>query len=129
MVYKNGNYTAFYVKEPFSESNLGVAATPDFQTYNMIRAWKGKDATFLFFDSHDKTYNVRDGSDWEKTLKQRLHKKLDNSKNIVLVLSSITKNSMALHEDIDYGINECGLPVIVIYPDYSEKKILQERTG
>ena len=61
------------------------------------------------------------GSDWEKTLKPRLHGRLDNSKNVILFLSSITKNSKALREEVDYGINTKGLPVIVVYPEYSEK--------
>lgn len=121
MAYRNGNYSAFYVDEPFSESNLGAAATRDFNTYNLFRAWKAADESFPFNDSHDKNYNVRDGSDWEKTLKPRLHDRLRNSKNIILILSSVTHNSRALREEIDYGINTCGLPVIVVYPDYKEK--------
>lgn len=121
MSYRNGNYSAFYVDEPFHESNLGAHATKDFCYYNLLRAWKECYSDFEFNDSHQKNYNVRDGSDWEKTLKPRLHDRLNNSKNIVLFLSSITKNSRALREEIDYGINTKGLPVIVIYPDYSEK--------
>lgn len=121
MSYKNGNYSAFYVDEPFSESNLGASATRDFNTYNLLKAWKSSDASFPFNDSHDKNYNVRDGSDWERTLKPRLHERLRNSKNIILILSSVTRNSRALREEIDYGINTCGLPVIVVYPDYEEK--------
>lgn len=121
MAYRNGNYCAFYVSEPFSESNLGAGSTKDFVTYNLLRAWKAKDSEFPFIDSHGKNYNVRDGSNWEKTLKPRLHQRLNYSKNIILVLSSITKNSRALREEINYGINTKGLPVIVIYPDYSKK--------
>ena len=124
MAYRNGNYTAFYVAEPFSESGLNAHATKDFVYYNLLRAWKGKDASFPFIDSHEKNYNVRDGSDWEKTLKPRLHERLKNSKNIILFLSSVTVNSRALREEIDYGINVLGLPVIVIYPDYSTKESL-----
>lgn len=121
MTYKNGNYSAFYVAEPFNENNLGANSTKDFVTYNLLRAWKGEDSTFPFIDSHNKNYNVRDGSDWEKTLKPRLHDRINNSKNIILVLSSITKNSKALREEIDYGINTKELPVIVIYPEFKEK--------
>ena len=124
MVYRNGNYAAFYVAEPFSASALGAHATKDFCYYNMLRAWKGKEASFPFNDSHDKTYNVRDGSDWEKTLKPRLQERLRSSKNIVLFLSSSTVNSRALREEIDYGINNQGLPVIVIYPEYDSKASL-----
>jgi MTH538 TIR-like domain (DUF1863) len=121
MAYRNGNYSAFYVSEPFNESNLGASATKDFMYYNLLRAWKAEDSSFPFIDSHGKTYNVRDESDWEKTLKPRLRERLRNSKNIILFLSSITKNSRALREEIDYGINTLELPVIVVYPEYSEK--------
>jgi hypothetical protein len=121
MAYKNGNYSAFYVDEPFSEGNLGAFATKDFVSYSLLRAWKEADSAFPFIDSHDKNYNVRDGSDWEKTLKPRLHDRLNNSKNIILFLSSITKDSRALREEIDFGINTNGLPVIVVYPEYSDK--------
>ena len=35
-----------------------------------------------------------------------------------MFLSENTHNSTALREEIDYGINVLGLPVIVVYPDY-----------
>jgi hypothetical protein len=124
MTYRNGNYTAFYVAEPFNASALGAHATKDFCYYNMLRAWKGGDSSFPFNDSHDKTYNVRDNSDWETTLKPRLRERLRNSKNVVLFLSSVTANSKALREEIDYGINDQGLPIIVIYPEYDTKESL-----
>lgn len=63
------------------------------------------------------------------TLKQRLHERLDTSKNIVLFLSKNTQNSRALREEIDYGINTKGLPVIVIYPDFKEKSDIWCSTG
>ena len=121
MAYRNGNYSAFYAKEPFSESNLGANATKDFVYYNLLRAWKGGDAPFPFIESHDKNYNVRDGSDWEKTLKPRIHERLHNLKNISLFLRSITVNLRVLREEIDFGINTNLLPIIVVYPDYTEK--------
>ena len=121
MNYRNGNYAAFYVSEPFQEGNLGAHATKDFVYYNLLRTWKGQDSGFPFVDSHSKNYNVRDGSDWEKTLKPRIRERLSKSKNIVLFLSSITKNSRALREEVDYGINDLGLPVIVVYPNFTDK--------
>lgn len=121
MAYRNGNYSAFYVKTPFRETNLGANIAHDFCYYNMLRMWKGQDTSFPFNDSHNKNYNVRDDSDWEKTLKPRLHDRLKKSKNIILFLSSITKNSQALKEEIDYGINICELPIIVIYPDFHDR--------
>lgn len=121
MTYRNGNYAAFYVSEPFSESSLGAFSTKDFVSYSLLRAWKGADSTFPFIDSHNKNYNVRDGSDWETTLKPRLRDRLNKSKNIVLFLSSVTKNSRALREEMNHGIVTSGLPVIVVYPEYGEK--------
>jgi hypothetical protein len=124
MSYKNGNYCAFYVAEPFNASALGAHATEDFRYYNLLRTWKGQDQSFPFNDSHDKTYSVRDGSSWESTLKPRLRERLSKSKNVILFLSERTVNSRALREEIDYGINSLGLPVIVIYPDYDIKESL-----
>ena len=118
MNYRNGNYAAFYVAEPFNENNLGAYSAPDFVYYQTLRAWKGADSSFPFIDSHEKTYNVRDGSSWEYTLKPRLHKRLLNSKNIVLFLSSHTKASRALTEEIEYGVGVLELPVIVVYPEF-----------
>ena len=109
------NYCAFYVSEPFNESSLGAHATKDFCYYSMLKAWKGLDSSFPFNNAHDTTYNVRDNSDWETTLKPRLRERLRNSKNIILFLSSNTLNSRAVREEIDYGVNILGLPVIVIY--------------
>jgi len=121
MANRTGNYSAFFVKSPFNQNNLGANSTKDFVYYNLLKAWKAKDSSFPFIDSHNKNYNVRDGSDWETTLKPRLRDRLNKSKNIVLFLSSHTDNSRALREEIDFGINTNGLPVIVVYPDYSEK--------
>ncbi len=115
------NYCAFYVSEPFSESSLGANATKDFCHYNMLKAWKGSDSSFPFNNAHDTTYNVRDNSDWESTLKPRLRERLRNSKNIILYLSDYTVNSRAFREEIDYGINSLELPIIVIYPDLKSK--------
>lgn len=128
MANRTANYSAFYVAEPFSESNLGAFATPDFLYYNQLRQWKGADSSFPFVDAHAKTYNVRDDSEWE-TLKRRLHERLDASKNIVLFLSDATKNSQALREELDYGINKKGLPVIVVYPDFDSKSDIWCNSG
>lgn len=126
---RTANYSAFFVTEPFNPSNLGAHATRDFCYYNMLKAWKEKDSSFPFVDAHAKTYSVRDGSDWEATLKPRLHERLRFSKNIILFLSSITANSRALREEITYGIQTCGLPVIVVYPEYSERSDIITASG
>ncbi len=121
MPIRDGNYSAFYVSEPFSESSLGAHASKDFVYYNMLRAWKGDDSSFPFIDSHNKNYSVRDTSDWEMTLKPRIRERIRHSKNIILFLSSKTISSRAIREEIDYGINDQRLPIIIVYPEYCEK--------
>ena len=54
----------------------------------------------------------------------RLRARLKLSKNIILFLSSSTISSRALREELDYGINQQKLPVIVIYPEYKTKESL-----
>lgn len=121
---RTGNYCAFYVDEPFAESNLGPRVVHDFCYYNTLKLWKANDNSFPFVNSHDKTYQVRDGSQWE-TLKSRIHDRLNASKNIILFLSNITKNSKALREEIEYGIKS-GLPIIIVYPELSNEEIVVE---
>lgn len=128
MANRTGNYCAFYVKEPFIETNLGAYATHDFCFYNTLRMWRGRDSSFPFVDSHDKTYNVRDNSSWN-TLQSRLRERLRNSKNIVLFLSSITIESKALKEELEYGIHILGLPVIVVYPDFAKTTDITDLHG
>lgn len=124
MSYRNANYCAFYVDEPVNEWNLGANAAHDLCYYRQLQAWKAADPSFPFIDAHGKTYSVRDGSDWDGILKPRLHKRLRESKNIILFLSSITRDSRALHEEIDYGMVTLGLPVIVVYPDIKDEYYL-----
>lgn len=129
MATRNSNYAAFYVAEPFDASRLGAHATKDFLYYNLLRTWKGKDPSFPFQDAHATTYNVRDDSDWEKTLKPRLQERIRNSKNIIIFLSSSTSNSKALREEVEYAINNQKLPVIAIYPEFEKKSDLMDGDG
>lgn len=124
MTYRNCNYTAFYVDEPFSSSNLNAHATKDFYYYDILRAWKGTDILFPFNDAHARTYSVRDCSNWELTLKPRLRERLRGSKNIILFLSSKTKSSKALAEEIEYGACKLELPIIVVYPELDNSQIV-----
>ena len=121
MANKTGNYSAFYVTHLGTDSNLAAHSIKDFVYYNMLRAWKGKDSTFPFVDSHNKNYNVRDTSDWETTLKPRLRDRINKSKNLIFFLSKATKNSKAVREEINHAINVNEIPVIVVYVDFKEK--------
>ena len=117
MTYRNSTYTAFYVDENYFNTNLGAFIAEDFCYFQILKSWKQNDSSFAFIDAHDKTYNVRDGSNWESTLKPRLHERLRMSKNMILILSEKTKQSRALKEEIVYGIDALRLPIIVAYPN------------
>ncbi|MEG1313853.1 MAG: TIR domain-containing protein [Bacilli bacterium] len=118
MAYKNGNYAAFYVadEELVTKNPLNAHFVKDFNYYQLLKAWKEKDSSFPFNDSHEKTYSVRDTSNWD-TLKGRLRERLNNSKNIILFLSENTTPSRALNEEIEYAIDHLELPLIIIYTD------------
>ncbi|MDV2469819.1 TIR domain-containing protein [Acinetobacter chinensis] len=118
MAYKNGNYAAFYVadEELVTKNPSSAHFVKDFNYYQMFKAWKAKDSSFPFNDSHEKTYNVRDTSNWD-TLKGRLRERLNNSKNIILFLSENTTPSRALTEEIEYAIDYLELPLIIVYVD------------
>jgi hypothetical protein len=126
---RTGNYCAFYVPEPFNPSALRAHAVADFCHYDKLREWKDLDETFLFNDSHHQAYNVRGHGDWEMTLKPRIRERLRNAKNIILFLSSRTNATRALIEELDYGINNQGLPVIVIYPDFDRQESMLTTSG
>lgn len=114
MPYRTANYTAFCVEDPETKTNLSYNIAGGLRYLNQLKAWKKTDSSFPFKNAHDKTCSVRDDS-LPTTLEQTLHKRLRMSKNIILFLDYQTKNTKALHEEIDYGINHLRLPVIVVY--------------
>lgn len=127
MAYRNGNDAACDLCEPLEKSNPGAHSSEDFVSYNLLRGWKGRHSYFPFHDSHNRNYNVSDESNWENSLKPRIRERIANSKNLILILSSTTRDSTALREEIDYGVNVCGLPVIVVYPEYSKESEMIDR--
>lgn len=50
-------------------------------------------------------------------------------KTLCFFLAIILKNSRALREELDYGINKKGLPVIVVYPDFNSKSDIWCNSG
>ena len=83
--------------------------------YNQLQHWISADFSLPFVDTH---IALQECSDWEDTLKPRLHAQLSESRHLVLFLNSQTTFSQPLREAVDYSINTLGLPVIVIYPAY-----------
>lgn len=118
------NYSIFHVEEPFNELSAGALAQKDYYYYNQLRTWKFKDELFPFNDIHHKKYDVRDGSDWDSVLKPRIKERLDKADNIILFLSENTFQSRGVKEELEYGIGYLKLPVIVLYADIHDKKLM-----
>jgi hypothetical protein len=85
MAYRNGTYIAFH-----AEGSTDPTAS-DIKYYRMMMAWHANDrSNFTFYNSHDKVVAVRDTSQ-DATIKRSLRVRLDNSKNMVLIVGQRTK--------------------------------------
>ena len=128
------NYCSFYIKtedpdDLFFENQLGATSTYDYYYYNQLKLWKRMDRSFNYSDVHCMTYPFRTGISWEKKLKPLIHKRLDNSKNVLLLLSHVTQETEQMNEEMDYSINVSGKPVIVAYVDCREKNEVYNVNG
>ena len=114
MAYRNGTYIAFH-----AEGNSDPTAS-DIRYYRMLKAWHQNDGIeFKFVNSHDKVSAVRDTSQ-ATTIKRSLRERLDNSKNMVLIIGARTKlDRDFVPYEIAYAVDSCRLPIIAAYPDYS----------
>lgn len=116
MAYKNGNYIAF----------VGCGTTDvsknDRGLFEIVKIW-GEEKGFKFVNSHDKTYQVKDTSSRE-TLYSRLRERLNDSKNIVLLVSEKTRKycSEILEYELNYAISN-HLPVIAVFQGYNTIKV------
>lgn len=113
MAYRNGTYIAFHA------NGTNVPYNSDIKYYNLIKAWCGKgDDCFSIVNSHDKTAAVRDTSSKE-TLKRSLRERLNNSKNMLLIIGETTKfDNDWVPFEIEYAVDVCRIPLIVAYVDY-----------
>jgi len=113
MAYRNGTYIAFH-----AEGKTDPTAS-DIKYYRMIKAWHEHDGVdFKFVNSHDKVAAVRDTSKRE-TIMRSLRERLDNSKNMILIIGKTTKNDTDfVPYEIKYAIDTCKLPLIVVYTGY-----------
>jgi hypothetical protein len=113
MAYRNGTYVAFHAK------GTSDPAASDMKYYTIMQAWDAhKKIDFQFVNSHDKTAAVRDSS-LHSTLERRLKERLNDSKNMVLIITASTKlDTDWVPFELEYAIDDCGLPLIAAYPDY-----------
>lgn len=84
----------------------------------ILKAWKANQSIdFNFVNGHQKTYQVRDSSS-KQTLFNRLRERLNDSKNLLLIITENTKlnNKWVLEYDINYAISN-ELIIIAVYPN------------
>lgn len=114
MAYRNGTYIAFHA------NNTTEPGKSDMGYYNLLKAWNVRsDDDFRFTNSHDKAAAVRDTSK-RATLEQSLKTRLLNSKNMVLIVGSTTKEDTDwVPFEIRYAIDQCEIPIIAAYPGYT----------
>lgn len=113
MAYRNGTYVAFHA------NNTTEPTESDIKYYNLLKAWHVREeADFEFVNSHEKTAAVRDSSK-RSTLERALKIRLNNSKNMILIIGQST------HEDTDWvpfeirsAVDECQIPIIAAYPGF-----------
>lgn len=113
MAYRNGTYVAFHA------GGTGDPITTDIKYYNLLKAWKVRDESdFAFVNSHDKTSAVRDTSKKE-TLERSLRERLNNSKNMLLILGpSTARDTDWVPFEIRYAVDSCRIPIIAAYIGY-----------
>jgi hypothetical protein len=113
MAYRNGTYIAFHANDTSDPTES------DMKYYNTLRMWKVReDSDFSFINSHEKTGSVRDTSQKE-TLKRSLRERLNNSKNMILIIGNTTNQDTDwVPFEIEHAIDVCKIPIIAAYPGY-----------
>ncbi|MGY4174965.1 hypothetical protein ACVIHH_000256 [Bradyrhizobium sp. USDA 4518] len=113
MAYRNGTYIAFHA------GGMTDPTASDIKYYRMLKAWhEHDDIEFEFINSHDKVAAVRDSSKRE-TLRRSLVERLNNSKNMVLIIGTTTRfDTDWVPFEIGYAVDSCKIPIIVTYVGY-----------
>ncbi len=111
MAYRNGTYVAFHARATSDPT------ASDMKYYNLLRAWHVRDDNdFKFVNSHEKA-GVTDSASKER-LRNVLRDRLNNSKNMILILGTTTRfDTDWVPFEIEHAIDKCGLPIIAVYPD------------
>lgn len=114
MAYRNGTYVAFHAEGTSDPTDSDV------KYYRIMMAWhEHDDIVFKFINSHDKVASVRDSSAKE-TLRRSLKERLNNSRNMVLIIGPTTRfDTDWVPFEIEYAVDKCGIPIIATYTQYS----------
>jgi hypothetical protein len=115
MAYRNGTYIAFHA------AGSTDPTASDIRYYRMLKAWhEHDDIEFRFVNSHEKTSGVRDTS-MKETLRRSLRERLNNSKNMVLIVGPTTRMDVDwVPFEIAHAVDVCKIPIIAAYTGYEK---------
>jgi hypothetical protein len=124
MAYRNGTYIAFHA------AGTSDPTASDIKYFNIMKAWHHNDGVdFKFINSHEKVSAVRDSSTRD-TLKRSLQVRLNNSKNMVLIVGDTTRLDIDwVPFEISYAVDKCSMPIIVAYTGYNSIMAPHELSG
>ncbi len=113
MAYRNGTYVAFHA------GGTTDPTASDIKYYRTMKMWdQSNSIEFNLIDSHEKTASVRDSSK-KTTLAASLRKRLNNSKNMVLIITNTTKNDRDwVPFEIAHAVDSSKIPIIAAYPGF-----------
>lgn len=116
MAYRNGTYVAFA-----ADGNTDFTKS-DIKYYNLLKGWNlMKSRTFRFNNPHEKGSQLQ-GESNEQTIKRTLRARLDNSKRFILLVGNTTRlDDDFVPYEIEYAIDVCKLPVIVVYVNHRDR--------
>src|SRR5688572_1843477 len=114
MAYRSGTYVAFHANGQTQPTES------DIKYYNLLKAWNANpNYEFRFVDSHEKTGAIRDSSK-KATVAQSLRTRINNSKNMVLIVGRTTREDTDwVPLEIEHAVDVCEIPIIAAYPGYS----------
>lgn len=114
MAYRNGTYVDFHANDTSDPTES------DMKYYNTLKMWMVREESdFNFINSHEKTGAVRDSSK-KVTLERSLRERLNNSKNMILIIGNTTRQDTDwIPFEIEHAIDQCKIPIIAAYPGYS----------
>lgn len=110
---RTGTYVAF---DGLGEANPSKS---DFKFYSILQGWAANtNIDFRMTNSHEKASAVRDSSK-KSRLKTSIRKRLRSSKNMIVIISSMTRRAGSLLSyEIQMAVDRFYLPLVVVYPEY-----------
>jgi len=102
---------------PYRNKTFVSFASEDIRSYRLMCAWRNnQNIDFDFYDAHD--LNTARDSSLPHTINRRLRERLNNAKQVVMLISDITRRKAARGSSfINYEVNaihDLNLPIVFV---------------